>query len=264
MYPLWIHQHKDRGLGDFVIMTPALKAASEFFGQPMPVYFDSPDFSLLYQKCDFIRRLETKPSWKAWCSTKLPLKYPHEPANNYEGYPFTLLSLPLDYAPYIDQCQSKTYQRDNRPHVAIINGNGSPKERFRYNKDLGPSTRQYVISRVLEMGGVPVILGNQSDHENYWQFNDLSGAKNFIGQSLYESVAILQQCDLFISNDTMLYHAASASGIGGMVIWRDTDMRMFRNPYEKRAFHLDLASKAKYPPIIDQFLQKNWPLTAGS
>lgn len=222
----YFHQQKYWGLGNLIMATPMLQLASQKTKKPIDCYFDNDQLASLFSDSSFMRIIEKKPS--------VPPKYgssrcPPNKRKSYESDSEALCRLFLKHSgpipnTYIDRPNKNEYllERDSRKYIAVFHG--CLGKAWLAKKDIGAKNRQMVLESILNRGMVPVILGSLSDKKSFWINNNLNGCLDFIDKlSLRKSIAVLSQCDAFISNDTGLYHAAGALKMRGAVIWYKTN-----------------------------------------
>lgn len=215
----WFYQKKGWGLGNFVMATPALKLLYEKNKEKINVYFDNKQIEQLYLNCYFMNILKFKPSNKWFSSSKRPKRLKTE--SDSEALCRILCNCRKNIPnTYVDNVKEKILSADSN-YVAVFHGCLNKRT---MKKDLGGENRQLIIRLLLEHNYIPVILGNGSDYNNFWYKNKLGyPIINCLGKySLRDSVAILNQCKFFISNDTGLYHVAGALKKQGLVFWKET------------------------------------------
>lgn len=173
--------------------------------------------------------------------------------NKYKGVHFTFHGDENHPPPYIEATSAYGLPKK---HVAVFNGLGYAKGFYKLNKDIGWVNRQYIINRLLVHGYTPVILGTQRDRENFWQQNDLRHCVDLLGKlRLAQTISVINECESFISNDTALYHFASALGKKGLVLWLDTFYEIDANLLDKdRVRHYQSRNRKTYPAIIEDYL----------
>ncbi len=258
VFPIWFHQKNSVGIGDFLMLTPTIKKCYDLFNRKIPVFFDSKEIESLYVKSEYIEILDFIPNTPA-IFTSSRNKGTKNGMNKYLDFCNSTLGVQDIGQPFVDDDITFNINKNGNIYIALINGKEIKQDHdpYKYGKDLRPETRQYMIDRCLDLGITPVILGNSKDIENFWQFNDISKCENFLNKlSLKDSVSVLKQCDGFISNDTGLYHIASAMKKKGLVIWRDTECEEHRNPLDGDFIqHHATAKKETYFKVIDDFIR---------
>ena len=218
----WILQKKSFGLGNFVMATPALRLLSQKRGEKINVFFSTPSIAELYRKCPFINILSRKPSFKEFfCIGKM--KRSHDESDIQSFCRILKVGQKNISSTYVDPVNTIQIKKmDGKKTFAIFHG--CLGEHFRKKKDIGVITRKYILDKLTSSGFRVLLLGTNQDYKNYWIHNNLDNIDNCLGcYSLVDTVSLLNQCDAFISNDTGLYHVASALGKKGLVLWKKTD-----------------------------------------
>ena len=236
--------------------TPALRYLGR--KEPVNVFFADKNIQKLYKKCPFIKIIQDEPSNKPFATTSTGKKYRTLRETDSESlFRVVVGDVSLMEQTYVDYEITKKIEKDkNKKYVAIFHG--CLGEIYRYQKDIGSKTRQYMINAVLAKGWVPVILGSQRDAKIYWAKNKTKHCLNFLGKlSLKDSVSILGQCDLFMSNDTGLYHIAGALDMTGLVLWKQTDVVRSRSTCSNISHARDRKGQFSiYKRYIDGFLNQ--------
>ena len=253
----WFHQEKHWELGNFIMVTPALRLLSDRDKARIPVYFDTKSVEQLYHQCPFIDVLRVKPACPPLATTKSPRRNKGE--SDYDAWCRILIGnrgpSPL---PYVDVSGEAELVRGNgQKHVAVFHGGlGNywlPK------KDIGPVALEYILTALRKWRYTPVLLGDDRDFQHFWKRIAIDdGCVNCIGSlSMVDSVKILSQCDAFISNDTGLYHVAGALNKIGLVLWKTTNHEKNRSPCALIQHFKDERGKVhNYIRAVDQFLQR--------
>ena len=258
----WFLQHRVNQLGNFVMSTPLLISLSEIYQRPIPVYFETDIIKTLYINAGFIKILKNKPR-PGYIWSSCPPKEKNKNESDTECY-MRLYADKLGYTKpipntYVDINNSVELDKvKGKKYIALFHGCFSPKNVEK--KQLSKRVLQYMIDSVIDRGNIPVLLGNKSDNDNYWskiQIDDR--AINYIDKlSLKDSVSILNQTDLFLSNDTGLYHVAGALKKNGLVMWYKTDHIKNKCIFEGIEHCINYEGDDKvYMDSIKDFLDKN-------
>jgi len=214
----WFFQHPNYQLGDFIMMTPGIRAISEMNEKPVPVFFGTNYISELYRKCPFIQILPRRPSTnKAFMGTQFSS---YQPTHYYKTRLHKKESMSHCYFrthivsngykkpipnTYVDNVISKVLKReDGKKYIAVFHG--CLGQEFIPMKSIPTIRLQEIIDTIIKIGHVPVILGDRQDNNRFWSKINLTNPSiiNYLGNlSIGESVSILSQCDIFISNDTV-------------------------------------------------------------
>jgi len=231
MPKIWMLQKSSFGLGNFIMATPAIRLLSEKQGRRVKVFFETASIGLLYKECPFIKVLLKKPNKRPFYTIG---GIKRKSAENDIQASCRILKVGGKNIPhtYVDPVETSVFSRTEEDKcVAVFHG--CLGKCFRGRKDVGAKTRQYIIDRLGEEGFKIILLGTSSDYKHYWSQNNLKNVENFLGKySLNDSVGILRKCDSFISNDTGLYHVASALKIKGLVLWKKTRFGKNKSPFE--------------------------------
>jgi len=232
----WFEQHMNFQLGDFIMLTSGLKALSEMWGSPINVYFNTSVVRDLYQDCDFINTIHKRPPGVPFASS-LFSSYKHgeyraERLSKQESMQscfFRHIAVKKGYDKpmphtYVDRPDGLKLEREEgKKYIALFHG--CLGDIFADKKTIPISSLIFLVREVLECGHIPVILGNKRDYKLYWKNVKLSDDRiiNYLNKlSIRDSVSVLSQCDNFMSNDTGLYHVASALKMEGLVLWNKT------------------------------------------
>ena len=232
----WFLQHSNFQMGDFIMMTSGLRAVSELWGKKVKVYFESQVVKDLYRECPFIETLKTRPhkpyfattmfsSWKHGAYRKKKIS---EEESMQECF-FRLFAKNKGYDKsmphtYVDNPMSKILTKEaGKKYIAVFHG--CLGETFEKKKAIPMQSLKFLVDEIVRLGHIPVLLGSRGDFQKYWRNIKINkGAINYISAlPIRDSVSILSQCDTFISNDTGLYHVASAYKMDGLVLWNATE-----------------------------------------
>lgn len=266
----WFLQDENFQLGDFIMMTSGLKALSDVWKEKINVFFQSSTVRDLYLNCNFINILQERPKDKYFASTvfsswnngeyrKKKLKEEesmqecffrmYAVANGYQG------EMPPTY---VDQLNTKKLERINdKRYISVFHG--CLGEHFLPKKSIPIASLQFLVNEIVSFGHIPVLLGSKNDHHRFWKNISIPvGSLNYVGSlSIRDSVSILSQCDSFISNDTGLYHVASAYKIKGLVLWNMTEF--YKNAPSFSGIERVICKKREasfYNDVIRSYLKK--------
>ena len=241
----WFLQERGWELGNFVMATPALRGLSERMGKRVPVFFHTKDIGTLYAECPFIKVLSTKPKTVPVATTRCPKRRRNESDSQAYFRQIARKNPKRMGSTYVDSSITKVLEKEpGKKYVALFHGCYSNK--LVHRKSVSPKVLRFAIGSIINRGAVPVILGNKKDFNRFWREVDLSQCMNLLNQlSLRDTVSILAQCDLFMSNDTGLYHVAGALDKKGLVMWTKTDPIKNKSPCRYITHTIDRMSKTK-------------------
>ena len=225
---MWVLQQQGYELGNFMMMTPALRLASDQQGQPISVFFQTKSLSELFGHCPFLRRVKERPLGSPRCTSKPPRE---DGSDNVTRFIKSLCKIVPEKIPeyYVDSKITYHLESSSKRRVAIVHG--CLGRHWQAHKTLPKLVRQHMLDAVIGAGLQPVLLGSKDDARKFWAPIQIADAENYLGQlSLRDTVSVLAQCDGFISNDTGLYHVAVALRKPGIVLWKKTDPKRNRAP----------------------------------
>ncbi len=251
---------QERGwmLGNFVMATPALRGLSTKKGKKVPVFFQSPRVADLYTNCPFIDMQVKIPRLIQIGSSRCPRRKKRE--SDSEAWYRILVGGDVSKMPstYVDSDISLNLDKQpGKKYVAIFHG--CHGNHLVEKKNLSKAVLQHMVSAVLERQAIPVLLGDKRDLKRYWRPIDKSGSIDYLTKlKLKDSVSIMSQCDVFLSNDTGLYHVAGALGMKGLVMWTKTSFTK-NAPTCKLIEHIvnPKAKAHRFVSGIDTFLDNN-------
>ncbi len=263
---LWIKQVRDFGLGNMITMTPGLREMSARLGKRIPVYFETEGLSGLFADCPFIDVLagpikHCAPKCTSWKPDRLPGE------SDYMAWSRILNIITpeycpenVDFDPYVDACEPpQWWEHPKGKTIAIAHGCLSESRVTIAQKDVGAEVLERMVDAVCEAGATPVIIGNAADDVKYWRHCDInteiieSTALAHPDITLRRTVGIMQKCDAFITNATGLAHVGAASGMTGLVLWRDCDFEKNVMP-SRHIEHIDKMKNQTY--AINKFVKR--------
>ncbi len=246
----WFLQEEDWGIGDFVILTPALVSLRRITGEKVKVFFTNSQLADVYRDSDVIEVLGKRPDCEPSGDNKYQRTLLRDPEESeYEVHHKVIIGpqFPMP-APHVPSCRGAYTSLFTKRKVAIFFG--CSHKRFIEAKRVSPELILRSLQCVLELGAVPVLLGNYSDYVNYWEpaltkWVQSPHTLNLINKlTLREAVNVISQCDAFISNDTGLMHVANALEKPGVAFWGETPLRKL--PYAQGVKHYQLSRQAAF------------------
>jgi hypothetical protein len=229
----WILQDPIFQLGNFVILTPTLRALSAKWGRPVPVFFANAYIGALYQDAPFLEILSRRPNTPPLLQTGNPRR--QRQPNETDGACYYRIHGGDDPGampePYVDR-PDPPGDLPAGPKVGVMHGCLAQREDLRKQKILPAPTRQAMLDEAVAVGMVPVLLGNEADRKAFWK--DIAapaGTFDMLGRPIREQVGALAACDLFIANDTGLAHVAGALKVPGLILWKTSAAHRFQMLY---------------------------------
>ena len=220
MDKFYVHQDANFGLGNFINITPAIRAIAEKTDKPVPVYFDLKHVEQCFIDCEFIEILKEQPFHAAPFSSAvidhknlLPdFIYSYLVAAQIIDLPHTIGHTYIDTAKEIPISKQK--------YTLFMYGSGSEDSAYLYSKTPDESFyKEY-------MKGKCIFTGSTTDFERVDWFEDMETYLDNIRKSL----ALIRDAELIVSNDTGLAHAAGAMNKNMIVLWKTTALPKNANP----------------------------------
>jgi ADP-heptose:LPS heptosyltransferase len=253
-------QQKDYELGNFVMVTPALRLLADQEKSPIPVFFETPYISDLYRICPFITVLNERPAEEPFATTVAPVRLPGE--SDYEAWCRILVGYtgpcPMPYADRIIPIRQGPQFVTSMGQKMVAVMHGGLQGYWQDKKTLGPDVLNFILTAIRSRNGYPLLLGSEKDREVYWKKVSKEGCMNYLGQiSFLETVSLFDFCQCFISNDTGLYHVAGALGKRGLVLWKQTPFEKNKSPSPLISYVVDPKARLKvYKESIEKFLDQ--------
>ena len=217
---IYVLQDRNYGLGNFINLTPTLKAMSDTLGMPIPVYFDLPHVADCFRDCDFIKHLDKRPFDRPLFSSGLI-----DVRNRIPDwvYVYREASKVFSLAPdsphtYVDSANE--IPKHDRPYVLFMYGSGNEDRMYLSMKS--PDKKYYQDY----MEGNCIFTGSTTDFKRENWFDGMEHHLDDIRKSL----ALIRDATLIISNDTGLAHAAGAMNKDIIILWKDSALPKNGNP----------------------------------
>ena len=246
---LYIQQTDTYRLGNFINLTPTIKALAEKLGRKIPIHFETEYVKQCYIHCDFIEHIgpqTTAPLFTSSlvCKRNIMPDYKFVFENFREQ--FGLTTMPHTY---IDN--GSELHRKEKNFVLFMNGTGIQNPDYINTKDPGSKVMKELVNELLIDGRKVVFTGSAEDYERAKDW--LKEAPAYVND-IRRSLRLIYDADIVIANDTGLAHAAAAMNKPLYILWKDTKFPknsnpgkktkyVFRNDWEDVAF--DIAHKFK-------------------
>ena len=224
----WVLQDRNYGLGNFINLTPTIKAMSDSLGEKIPVYFELDHVRDCFKDCDFIETLKVMPFDRSLFGSNLV-----DVRNRLPDwvYAYREVSKVINISPdaphtYVDQAKEIPVRKDK--YTLFMFGSGN--EDVMYMSQKRPNKRYYQEY----MNGKCIFTGSITDFNRENWFNHMDHYLDDIRQSL----ALIRDADLIVSNDTGLAHAAGAMNKNLVILWKDSALPKNGNPGENTLIKL--------------------------
>lgn len=233
----YVFQNKLSGLGNFIQITPTIEAMAKRLGGKIQCLFESDFVRDCFLECPFIEIINT-PVGEKWfgpwmINTKEPdYIYVYKLVTDQ----FTLNNIPHTY---IDTPDCNLFNKI-KEYAVLINGSADRRgtkikdaENYTAKKDPGPIIYQQIASKLTQLKIPTIAIGSLYDFSRgFWH---QQADRQFTGH-IREALSIIKDASYVISNDSGLYHAASAMNKDIFCIWKDTNHIKNRTPNFKKVF----------------------------
>jgi len=218
----YVLQDANFGLGNFINLTPAIRAMAEKFDRTIPVYFELDHVKQCFLDYEFIDILEERPFNNTPFGSFVIDKSNRLPDYIY----FYLVASDMfdlsDNIPhtYIDQPDIDLGLKD---YTLFMQGSGN--EHGEYLNLKIPKLKFYEEY----FDDSAIFTGSQTDYDRTDYFKWMP---SYLG-NIRQSLALIKNAKLIVTNDTGLAHAAGAMNKDMVILWKMTVLPKNCNPGEK-------------------------------
>lgn len=233
-----IHQHPRYGLGNFIMITPAIKRLSEKIGSPVDVFFSVDYVKQCFLDCDFINIVDKKGEsviGNNITNTEIP-DYQHAFKE------ITGESWSEEYHTYVDS--PKEFDFSEEDYIVVLNGLAGSYWKGKKEVD---KKHHLLISDVSDAS--IYFTGSETDVSENTPWATTVFDKCFTG-NIRQSLALIRDAKKVIANDTGLSHAAGAMNKQMLILWKDTPFEKNQNPGVNTRY----SKKGEWSNDIKQFL----------
>jgi len=213
---MYVLQHPEFNLGNFINLTPTIRYFSEQEGKPIPVFFATEYVKNCFLDCPFIRILDENPPDGPLFSSSLVNPVNDQPDYQYIFERLTGKRWEPKWNTYIDRPGKPGKDWDI---LAVINGSGSESAHYVAKKDPGEMTYRH-IQNCAPPQIVTFTVGSLKDLSRNPYMLDI--ADNGQWGNIRECLKYINMSTAVIANDTGLAHAAGAMNKPLLVLWKDT------------------------------------------
>lgn len=218
MVDFFCRQERTFGLGNFINCTPTLRALSDYYGQPIPVLFET--VGEAFRDCQFIKHIKKPKGKELFGSYDINSRMP--------DWEFIFkkveneLSIKLGEIPpsYVDNRpfhQSKYY-------YVVLRGCFSNIPHKISAKDPGNNIYIEIIRHIEQSDSIkPVFVGTHDDYLRNEFVSKIIGRRlEWNKTTLRGALALVSGSAFIIGNDTGLMHAAAALNKKAFCMWERT------------------------------------------
>ena len=235
------YQNPNYALGNFIMITPAIKKLAEQLNKPVDVVFTKDYVQQCFLDCPFINPISPTDSHKvvidsSMVNSDMPdYKYSFQRVHNT---PWT-----EEYHTYIDSPQE--YDYSDQDYVLVLNGLAGAG--WRGKKEVSQDAHEVIK----QYSKLPIwFTGNQTDLDvNSPWMTEMADKVEL--NDIRKAIAMVRDANLIISNDTGLSHAAGALNKDILILWKDTPFTKNLNPGK----HTQYAQKGEWESKIIEYLK---------
>lgn len=222
MNNILIEQNSRYALGNFIMLTPAIKWLSERYNSKIDVFFSTQYVKECFIDCDFINHVNSIDRTPSFSSKMFNYDVP-DYINNFKL--ITNSDWCEEYHTYVDSVVE--FPTEKTEYLLLLNGLGGlslnendPKP-YWYGKKEIP---EKIFRFIKENTNLPIYFtGSESDmKQNPWM-EDICDVIE-IG-NIRKSLSLVRDAKKIISNDTGLAHCAGALNKSIIILWKDTPFR---------------------------------------
>ena len=235
------YQTPGYALGNFIMITPAIKKLAELQNKPVDVIFRQDFVQQSFIDCPFINIIPAEGTHQvvvnsAMVNLDMPdYKYSFQRVHNT---PWT-----EEYHTYIDSPQE--YDYSDQDYVLVLNGLAGAG--WRGKKEVSQDAHEVIK----QYSKLPIwFTGNQTDLDvNSPWMTEMADKVEL--NDIRKAIAMVRDANLIISNDTGLSHAAGALNKDILILWKDTPFTKNLNPGK----HTQYAQKEEWETKIIEYLK---------
>ena len=235
------YQNPNYALGNFIMITPAIKKLAEQLGQPVDVVFTKDYVRECFLDCPFINHIDSLQGKRVVIDSSMVNAVKPDFQHSFElvhRTPWT-----ENYHTYIDS--PKEYDYSDQDYVLVLNGLAGTG--WKGKKEIP----QHAHEVIKEHSKLPIwFTGNQTDLDvNSPWMSDIADRIEL--NSIRRALALVRDANLIISNDTGLSHAAGAMNKNILILWKDTPFIKNQNPGKNTKYAL----KGEWESKIVEYLK---------
>tara|TARA_Y100000385_G_C12884496_1_gene547243 strand:- start:73 stop:816 length:744 start_codon:yes stop_codon:yes gene_type:complete len=223
------YQNPNFALGNFIMITPAIKKLAETLGKPVDVVFTIDYVKQCFLDCPFINHIPApKPHNKIVIDSNMVNSA--MPDYQYSFQKVHNILWTKEYHTYVDSPQE--YDYSDQDYLLVLNGLAGTG--WKGKKEIP----KYAHDIIKQYSKLPIwFTGSQTDLDvnSPW----MGGMADRIElNNIRKALAIVRDANLIIANDTGLAHAAGALNKNVLILWKDTPFIKNNNPGKNTQYAL--------------------------
>jgi hypothetical protein len=224
MKTLYVEQSPGFGLGNFINLTPTIKALS--YDHKIKVWFNDKFIRDCFVDCPFMEIVDTRQRNPVLHSGMINLK------NDMPDYEFVwrkFFKSPVSEHTYIDTPLGSPEAAFIGPYAVVLNGSGSLKRAYIEKKNPDADAYNHVLAEIDKLYGPDIrkiFVGTVNDYNRMMNVR----LSDFVCKHIRTALSIINRSTVVIANDCGLAHAAAAMGKRLFILWKDTMLMKNMNP----------------------------------
>lgn len=235
------YQNPNYALGNFIMVTPAIKKLAEKLGKPVDVVFTKDYVKQCFLDCPFMNHIDSIEGKNIIVDSNMVNTTIPDYQHSFQKVHNTLWT--KEYHTYVDSPQEYNYS--DQDYLLVLNGLAGTH--WKGKKEIP----QHIHEVIKQHSKLPIwFTGAQTDLDiNSPWMSDI--ADNIKLNDIRKALAIVRDAKLIIANDTGLAHAAGALNKNILILWKDTPFIKNQNPGE----HTKYALKNEWEEKIINYLK---------
>lgn len=224
MKTLYVEQSPGFGLGNFINLTPTIKALS--YEHKIQVWFNDKFIRDCFLDCPFMEIIDKRQPNPVLNSGMINLK------NDKPDYQFVwekFFKTPVSEHTYVDVPLGSPEAAFIGRYAVVLNGSGSLKTSYIEKKNPSAAAYNHILSTLdnFYKEEVPrIFVGTVQDSAR------MNGVKltDTVCKHIRTALSIINRSTIVVANDCGLAHAAAAMGKQLIILWKDTMLTKNMNP----------------------------------
>lgn len=237
-----VYQNPNFALGNFIMITPAIKRLAEKHNRCIDVCFTKDYVKDCFLECKFINHVD-----KLYQQPVIDSGMVNRNIPDYK-YSFQLVhgeTWSEQYHTYVDSPDE--YDFSDQKYLLILNGLAG--ESWKGKKEVSQDVHQFIKQH----STLPIYFtGSQTDLDvNSPWMSEIADKIEL--NNIRKALALVRDADIIISNDTGLSHAAGSFNKKMLILWKDTPFIKNQNPGKNTLY----AQQHEWIEKTENFLKNN-------